>query len=355
MRTSISSIICPSREFFFGHVPGPGVFDSHPWRRLRTWNFCCPQGQMDQERPLGLQARHKAYISSYAPCLLPGHRPCSVWLVVCQGCYLSTPRKLYNQVPHFCVFFPVVVISAMVSCWWSRSYYHIALGGMEKIQSDPGEQKDGTTVGQKLCYCTLVSHQNCCGCSFPSRMVEVLTALKPRFCSGKETSHFCWTIFPFYYDDFVGCIFISPCYWLNTPLGWYLNLSGWISQCFSFVMVYEQKRTKLIESYISTVKYGWVPLNPQLFWSKPIKSPCFSSSNPIKNSIILHHFSWWNANSITIFHRGHPHFSESTSGQIGRHYSPMQRIGESQALCAPEEGGGLQLAQWGVMKPIVMG
>lgn len=104
----------------------------------------------------------------------------------------------------------------------------------------------------------------------------------------KKSSHFCWTIFPFYYHDFVGCIFISPCYWLNTPLGWYLNLSGWISLCFSFVMVYEQKRTKIIESYISTVKYGWVPLNPQLFWSNPIKSPCFSvKSHQIPSFFII--------------------------------------------------------------------
>lgn len=111
--------------------------------------FLLPQWQMDQDRPLGLRARHKAYISSYAPCLLPGHRwPFSVpWFV--RGAIFELPESCTVRC-HTVFFFPVVVISAMVSCW-SRSYYHIALGGMEKVQSDPGEQKDGTTVSQKLC------------------------------------------------------------------------------------------------------------------------------------------------------------------------------------------------------------
>ena len=50
-----------------------------------------------------------------------------------------------------------------------------------------------------------------------------------------------------------------------------------------------------------------------------------------------HHLSWLKTMNIPVAKRIFP----SASGQIGRHQAPMQGIGESQALCAPEQGGGL--------------
>ena len=105
-------------------------------------------------------------------------------------------------VPHRLVF-SVVVIS-MVICWWSRSFFSHSSWRLGN--------KDMYCCRSKPCYCTLVSplfHQAARYRSplIPgSRMVpEVLM-----FIGRKKSGHFWWTMFRF----------ISPCYWLDTPLVW---------------------------------------------------------------------------------------------------------------------------------------